>query len=182
MQQLSVQHAIVERRVILGAVHRFARVWFSRFQQAGQLQVLLLSRESFQLCQQVGTANQIHQTRHAQLRHQLACFAGDEVKVVGHFERQAVVVVLTQFFVLSCNAGCAVVQVTNTQVFTAQRHHRASTEAEAFCTQNRRFDDIEAGFQAAIYLQTDLVTQTVSHQCLLGFHQAKLPWTTRVFH
>ena len=72
--------------------------------------------------------------------------------------------------------------MANAQVFTAQRHHRTGTEAEAFRTQNRRFDDVEAGFQTAVHLQTDLVTQTVSHQRLLGFHQAKLPRAARVFH
>ena len=153
-----------------------------RFQQLAQIQFLLFGSETVQLFQQVGTANQIHQTFYTQLRHQLAGFTGDEVKVVRHFERQAVIVVLTQLLVLGCNAGRTVVQVANTQVFTAQRNHRAGTKAEAFRTQNRRFDDVEAGFQTAVHLQTDLMTQTVCHQRLLGFHQAQLPRTTRVFH
>ena len=72
--------------------------------------------------------------------------------------------------------------MANTQVFTAERNHWAGTEAEAFRTQNRRFDDVEAGFQATVHLQTDLVTQTVSHQRLLGFHQAKFPRAARIFH
>ncbi len=182
LQQLCVQHAVVERRVVLGTVNRFARMRLSGFQQLRQLQLLLLGREALKLFQQVGTANQVYQTLHAQLRHQLAGFTGDEVKVVGHFERQAVVVILTQLFVLGSNARCTVVQVANTQVFTAERNHRAGTKAEAFRSQNRRFDDVEAGFQSAVHLQTDLVTQAVSDQRLLGFHQAKLPRTTRVFH
>ena len=68
------------------------------------------------------------------------------------------IVILTQFVILGRHAGSAVVQVANTQVFTAQRDHRAGTETEALRAEDRRFDDIETGFQAAIHLQTDLMT------------------------
>ena len=90
--------------------------------------------------------------------------------------------VLTQFVVLGRYAGGAVVQVTDTQVFTAQRDHRAGAEAEAFRAKDRRFDDIEAGFQAAIYLQANFMTQAVGDQRLLGFHKAKFPRTAGIFH
>ncbi|GDU55195.1 hypothetical protein ExPUPEC61_02710 [Escherichia coli] len=90
--------------------------------------------------------------------------------------------ILTQFVILSCYTRGAVVQVANTQIFTAERHHRASAEAEAFCAENRRFDDINAGFQAAINLQTDLMTQTIGNQRLLGFNKPQLPRTACVFH
>ena len=163
-------------------MQRFTRMRFGGFQQTRQLQLLLLGGEAIQLFEQVGATNQIHQAGNAQRGHQLAHFTGDKFKVVGHFKRQAVIVVLTQFLILSCNTGCAVVQVANTQIFTAQRHHRAGTEAKAFCTQNCRFNDIDAGFQTAIDLQTNLVTQTVSHQRLLGFHQAEFPRAARIFH
>ncbi len=56
-----------------------------------------------------------------------------------------------------------------------QAHHRASAEAEAFCAENRRFDDINAGFQAAIDLQTDFMTQAVGNQRLLCFRQSPAP-------
>ena len=62
LQQLRVQHAVIERRVVLGAVDRFARVRLRGFQQLRQLKLLLLSREAFQLFQQVSAANQVHQT------------------------------------------------------------------------------------------------------------------------
>lgn len=75
-------------------------MWFRGFQQLAQIQ-LAVQQETVQAFQQVGTANQIHQTRHAQLRHQLTRFAGDEFKVVGNFKRQTVIVVLTQFVILS---------------------------------------------------------------------------------
>ncbi len=164
------------------AVQRFTRMRLGGFQQTGQIQFLLLRRKTVQLFQQVGAANQIHQTFYAQLRHQLAGFTGDKFKVVGHFERQAVIVVLTQFVILSCDAGGAVVQVANTQVFTAQRDHRTGAEAETFGAQDRGLNDVEAGFQAAVHLQADFMTQTVRHQCLLGFHQTQFPRTPGVFH
>ena len=40
---------------------------------------------------------------------------------------------------------------------TTARDHWASAEAEAFCAENRRFDDINARFQAAINLQTNFM-------------------------
>ncbi len=90
--------------------------------------------------------------------------------------------VLTQLVILSCYAGCAVIQVADTQVFTAQRHHRAGAEAETFRTENRRFNDVDAGFQTAVHLQTNLVTQTVGDQRLLGFNKSEFPRATSVFH
>ena len=90
--------------------------------------------------------------------------------------------ILTQFVILSCYTRGAVVQVANSQIFTTERDHWASAEAEAFCAENRRFDDINARFQAAINLQTDLVTQAVGNQRLLGFNKPQLPRTACVFH
>ncbi|GCO41715.1 hypothetical protein ExPCM14_03132 [Escherichia coli] len=157
-------------------------MWLGSFQQLRQRQFLLFGGETVQLFQQVGATNQIHQTRYPQLCHQLAGFTCDKLKVISHLERQAVIVILTQFVILSCYTRGAVVQVANTQIFTAERHHRASAEAEAFCAENRRFDDINAGFQAAINLQTDLMTQTIGNQRLLGFNKPQLPRTACVFH
>ena len=90
--------------------------------------------------------------------------------------------ILTQFVILSCHTRCAVVQVANTQIFTAERHHWASAEAEAFCAENRRFDYINAGFQAAIDLQTDFMTQAVGNQRLLCFNKPQFPRAACVFH
>ncbi len=150
--------------------------------QLRQRQFLLFGGETVQLFQQVGATNQIHQTCYAKLCHQLACFTGDKFKVIRHLEWQAVIVILTQFVILSCYTRGAVVQVANTQIFTTERHHWASAEAEAFRAENRRFDDINAGFQAAINLQTDFMTQAVGNQRLLCFNKSQLPRTACVFH
>ena len=155
---------------------------FGSLQQLRQRQLLLFGGETVQLFQQVGATNQIHQTCYAKLCHQLAGFTGDKLKVIRHFERQAVIVILTQFVILSCYTRGAVVQVANSQIFTTERDHWASAEAEAFCAENRRLDDIDTRFQAAIDLQTDLVTQAVSNQRLLGFNKPQLPRTACVFH
>lgn len=85
--------------------------------------------------------------------------------------------ILTQFVILSCYTRGAVVQVANSQIFTAKRYHRASAEAKTFRAKNRCFDDIDTRFQAAIDLQTDLVTQAVGNQRLLGFNKPQLPRT-----
>ncbi len=133
-------------------------MWLGSFQQLRQRQFLLFGGETVQLFQQVGATNQIHQTCYAQLCHQLAGFTGDKFKVIRHLEWQAVIVILTQFVILSCYTRGAVVQVANSQIFTTERDHWASAEAEAFCAENRRFDDINARFQAAINLQTNFMT------------------------
>ncbi len=181
--QRFIQLAFVKWRVAaFGAVQRLARHRRGGFQQRREIQVLLLGGEAVQLFQQVGAADQVSQAFHAQAGHQLAGFTRDELKVVGYLEGQAVIVILTQLVVLGCYAGRAVVQVTDTQVFTAQRHHRTGAEAEAFRAEDRRLDNVEAGFQAAVDLQTDLMTQTVGDQRLLGFHQTELPWAACIFH
>ena len=72
--------------------------------------------------------------------------------------------------------------MANTQIFTAQRDHRAGTEAEALSPEDGRFDDIKAGFQTAVHLQTNFVAQPVGNQRLLGFHQSQFPRTTRILH
>ncbi len=155
---------------------------FGSLQQLRQRQLLLFGGETVQLFQQVGATNQIHQTCYAKLCHQLAGFTGDKLKVIRHLERQAVIVILTQFVILSCYTRGAVVQVANTQIFTAERHHWASAEAEAFCAKNRRLDDIDTRFQTAIDLQTDFMTQAVGNQRLLCFNKPQLPRAACVFH
>ena len=87
---------------------------FGGLQQLRQRQFLLFGGETVQFFQQVGATNQIHQTRYVQLCHQLAGFTGNKFKVIGNLERQAVIVVLTQFVILSCYTRCAVVQMANT--------------------------------------------------------------------
>ena len=89
-------------------------MWLGGLQQLRQRQFLLFGGETVQLFQQVGATNQIHQTCYAQLCHQLAGFTGDKLKVIRHLEWQAVIVVLTQFVILSCYTRCAVVQMANT--------------------------------------------------------------------
>ncbi len=64
--------------------------------------------------------------------------------------------------------------MADAQVFTAQRHHRTGAEAETFCT-GIAADDIDAGFRTAVHLQTNLVTQTVGDQRLLGFNGIEFP-------
>ncbi len=94
----------------------------------------------------------IDQLADAQRSHDLAGFPSDELEVVGHAFWQAVIVIAAQFFILSCHAGRAVVQVADTQVFTAQCDHRAGAEAKALCTQNGSLNNVDAGFQATIHL------------------------------
>ncbi len=58
LQQLRIQHTVIKRRVILGAVQRFTDEGSAVSSRPGQRQLLLFSGEALQLFQQVGAANQ----------------------------------------------------------------------------------------------------------------------------
>ena len=110
-----------------------------------------------------------------ELGHQLARFLGDELEVVHHHVGQADEVVAAQLFVLRGDAGGAVVEVADAQVFAAQRDHRAGAEAEGFRAEDGRLDHVEAGLQAAVGLHAHPAAQAVGAQHLLRFGQAEFP-------
>ena len=87
-----------------------------------------------------------------------------------------------QGVVLSGDAGGAVVQVANAQVAAAERDHRAGAETKTFGAEDGGFDDVEAGFEAAVHLQAHFMAQVVFHQGLLCFGQAQFPRRAAVFH
>ncbi len=70
--------------------------------------------------------------------------------------------------------------MTDTQVFTTQGDHGDGTEAEALRPQNGRFDYVQTGLQTTVGLQTDLVTQVVATQGLVGLAQTQLPGGTGI--
>lgn len=74
-------------------------------QQRRQVQFVLFRSEAVQLNQQIGTTNQVYQLAYAQLSHDFAGFLSNELEVVHYALRQAVIMVATQFFVLSCNTA-----------------------------------------------------------------------------
>ena len=82
LQQLRVQQAVIKRWVVFGAVECLTWMRFGGLQQLRQRQFLLFGGETVQFFQQVGATNQIHQTRYAQLCHQLAGFTGNKFKVI----------------------------------------------------------------------------------------------------
>ena len=70
--------------------------------------------------------------------------------------------------------------MTDAQVLAAQAQPSARSKAETLGAQHRRFDNVDAGFQAAVGLQTNLVAQVVATQYLVRLGQAKFPGTARV--
>ena len=83
----------------------------------------------------------------AELGHQPARLLGDELEVVHHHFRQAGEVFCGEAVILGGDAGGAVVEVADTQVFATQRHHGAGTEPEALGAGDGRLDDVETGLQ-----------------------------------
>src|SRR6056297_1502 len=153
---------LVRRNIVIG-------------QQATEIQLLLALGIARQALQKVNATNQFFHAAHAQLRHPLAGFLSHKTEEIhGHFHR-TLEVLFTEVFILGRNTGRAVVQVADTQVFAAQRHHWRGTEAEALGTQDRAFHHVQTGLDATIGLQADLASQVVGPQCLLGFGQAEFP-------
>ena len=62
-----------------------------------------------------------------------------------------------QHVVLRRNAGGAVVQVADTQIFATHGDQGRGTETEGFGTEHGRLYDVESGLEAAIGLQAHLV-------------------------
>ncbi len=140
-----------------------------------QVQRALLVGLAFQQFQQVGATDEFGQRRHAQPGQPHAGFFGDEPEVVHHHFGQADEVLQAQHLVLSGDAGGAVVEVADAQVFAPQRDHGRGAEAEALGAQNGGLDHVQTGLQAAVGLHPHLFAQAVHAQRLVGFGQAQLP-------
>ena len=132
------------------------------------------SRCARQALQQIGAADQRLQRGHAQARQPLAGFRGDKGEEIDHHFDGTVEVVIPQLLVLGGDTGGAIIEVTDTQVLTSQRHHRGGTKAKALGAQDRGLDHIQSGLQAAVSLQPDRAAQAVAPQCLLHFRQPQL--------
>ena len=102
----------------------------------------------------------------------LSCDEGEEVD---HHFGQADKIFAAQDAILRRYTGRAIVQVTNTQILAAQSYHRAGSETETFCAEHCRLDHIEAGFQAAVRLQANLVPHIMLAKYLMRFGQAQAP-------
>ena len=178
---LEVQRPLVEGGVVLLAEQAGACRCDRAGQNAGEIQLGLTGGEAGQRFQQVGATDEVGQLGDAQLGHQLAGLLGDELEVVHHHLRQAGEVLATQLLILGSDAGGAVVQVADTQVFAAERHHGAGAKTEALGAENGCLDDVQTRFEATVHLQPHLVTQAVGDQRLLGLGQPQLPGGAGVF-
>ena len=149
-------------------------------QQATQIQFLLTFGITGQALQQVNATHKLFQGTHAQLGHPLPGLFGHEAEEIHRHFHRALEVLFTEVVVLCSHTGRAVIQVTDTQVFTTQRNHRGGTETEALGTKDRAFYHVQTCFQAAISLQANLATQVIGSQRLLGFGKPQLPGRTGV--
>ena len=125
--------------------------------------------------EQVGPSNQVLQSANAQPRQPLPNVFGHELEEIRRHIRQAGEMILAQPRILRRHARRTIVQVANTQILAAQRHHRRRAKAKTLRTQYRTLDDIEARFQAAIHLHAHAMAQVVAAQGFLDFRQAQFP-------
>jgi hypothetical protein len=106
-------------------------------------------------------------------------FRNKTEKVDRHFG-QPDKVFAAQDLVLRCDAGRAVIQVTDTQVFAAQCNEWRRTEAETFGAEHCRLDHVDTGLESAVGLQAHLVAKSIATQYLVSFRQAEFPWAARI--
>ena len=144
-------------------------------EQRRQIQQTMRGQGAFSLLQQIGAANDLFDRTRAQLRQITAHFFGEAAEEILDALGQAGEVIDAQFVVLGRDAGGAVVEMTDAQVFAAQRDHRRGAETEGLGAQQRSLDHVQAGLHAAVGLHDHAVAQAVGDQRLPRFGQAQLP-------
>ena len=149
-------------------------------QQRRKVQLALGGGVTFEHFQQVGTANQVGQLAHAKHGQNFAHLFGNEAEIVLDHLYGAAEMLVTQILVLRGNPGSAIIEMTDAQVLATQRHHWRRAKAKAFGSQNRSLDHVKAGFQTAIGLEPDPVTQAIDAQCLMHLGQPQLPGTAGI--
>ncbi len=168
--------ALVERRVRRGhAELRHVGRQAGVGQDRPQIELALPGGTSRQHFQMPGAADEVLQAPHAERRENLADLARDEQEVVHDHLGQADEELRAQHAVLGRNSRGAVVQVADAQVLAAQGDHRCRPEAEAFGSDQRSLDDIEAGLQPAVGLQAHAMPQIVRAQRLMRLRQPQFP-------
>ena len=140
-----------------------------------QIQQAMHGQGAFGLVQQFGAADDLFDRTRAQLRQITAYFLGEAAEKVLDAFGQAGEVVGAQFVVLRGDAGGAVVEMADAQVFAAQRDHRRGAEAEGLGAEQCGLDHVQAGLHAAVGLHDHAVAQTVGDQRLACFGQAQFP-------
>ena len=87
----------------------------------------------------------------------------------------------SQFRILSCNTYRTGIAVTLTHHQATETNQNCSGKTKLFRTKQCTDNHITPGFQLAINLKPNPVTQHIQSQRLLGFCQSQFPWQTNVF-
>jgi hypothetical protein len=87
---------------------------------------------------------------------------------------------LAQLGVLGRDPDRARVEVTHPHHDAPGYDQRCGRESELLRAEQRRHDDVPAGFELAVGLDDDAVAQAVEQQRLLGLGQPELPWCSGV--
>ncbi len=171
-----VTHRIARQRA--GKVA--ARAQADAIDQRCEVELVLNRRGARDLLQQLSATDNLTETAHAQLRQMRTHVLGDETEIVHHHFGQTSEVFLAQHRMLGCHAGCAVVEVADTQILAAQCDHRAGAETETLGTEQRGLDHVQTSLQATVGLQPHAAAQVVTAQRLLRFGDAEFPWRAGV--
>ena len=122
----------------------------------------------------LGMADCLRDRAEAERGEVLAHFFGEELEEV-HDELGLAGEPLAQLGVLGGDADRARVEVAHAHHHAAAHHERRGREAELLGTEQGRDHDVAPGFQLAVALHDDAITQPVLHEGLLGLGDPELP-------
>jgi len=109
-------------------------------QYRAQIQILLTGSLAGQDLQQIDTTDQLLQAANTELCQPVAGFLCHEAEKIHRHLDSADVMVVTQVLILGSHAGGAVVEMADTQIFTAQSDHWRRAKPETLGTENSGFD------------------------------------------
>ncbi|MNE12389.1 hypothetical protein D3C80_1051870 [compost metagenome] len=179
LDQLAVENVIDRVLLALGPEGRFLGS-LDLVEDAAEIQPLGLPvRQHLILFEQLRSADDLVQLGDAKRGKDFAHFFGHEEEIVDDMFRRALEA-LAQNRVLRGNAHRAGIEMALAHHDAARRNQRRGGKAEFIRTEQSADDDIAAGLQAAIHLQSDARAKAVQHQGLLGFGKADFPWGTSV--
>ncbi len=128
------------------------------------------------------TYQQFVEPAHPEFGHDHARLFCNEPEEIDDHLREPDEILAAQHVVLGGDTGGAVIEMADTQVLAAQRHHRRRAEAETLGAEHRSLDDVEASLQATVRLQPHLVPQVIAAQHLVGLGQTELPRASGILH
>ena len=141
---------------------------------------MLLLGCAINVLQKINTTNEVLELGDTQGRHPFAGLLSDKAEEIDDTLHVTHKVVLSELIVLRRDTGRTIIEVADTEVFTAHSNHWRCAKAKAFCTQDSGFDNVQTRFHSTVCLHANLSTQSVAPQSLVDLSETQLPGRARV--